>query len=111
MTSCLGTMVILSVLVLSGCAGQRPPRPLRFVAVEVPAVIQPLAGGPARTIEVSRTRVLPNVRVAEDARDYLRELAAKAGMPYLRNADLRLTTSICFFVCINTNSASAETDK
>ena len=100
---------IVCALALSGCAGKRPPRPIRFVAVDLPATVPARTGGALRPIEVSHTRVLPNVRVAEDARDYLRELTAKAGTPYLRNADLRLTTSVCFFVCINTNRASAET--
>lgn len=93
---------------LAGCSAAPPPRPMRYVAVEMPNVVSPSpVEGPHR-VEVSRTRVLPNIRLPQDAAGFLRDLQKKAGTSVLRNADLKLTTSVCFLICINTDTATAD---
>jgi hypothetical protein len=104
------TIRFLPILICScvlGCS-TTVPRPMRYVAVAQPTTIPPPLQVKGERVEVSKTRVLPNIRLPRDAAELLGELQTKAGEPVLRNADLNLTTSICFFVCVNTDTATAE---
>jgi len=94
------------VLALSGCSPA--PRPLRYIAVDMPGIVPAVSSGEGRKVEVSKTRVLPNIRLPQDAAEFLRGLHQKTGMSVLRDADLKLTTSVCLFLCVNTDTATAE---
>ena len=105
-----GTVVaVVTIIGVMGCAAV--PRPMRYVAVEMPSVVPPAPTGTTHIVEVRKTRVLPNIRLPRDAAAFLTELQEKAGGPVLRNADLNLTTSICFFLCVNTDVPTAESSQ
>ena len=97
---------LLVALLIVGCAGTRP-KPLAYAAVDMPmgAIPATLPGPP---VVVAKTVVLPNIRLPEDVAGFLRELQTKAATPVLRDVDLELTTSLCFFICINTDTATAN---
>ena len=96
--------LIPCLMALAGCGAA--PRPLRYAAVDMPTAIP--AGGPAsRKVEVKQTHVLPSIRLPVDVASFLKDTQTKAGVPVLRDADVNLTTSVCFFVCVNTDTASA----
>lgn len=100
-------IAVLLTVVAAGCSAARP-RTMRYVAVDVPESIPaPLPDG-ARRVEVAKTRVLPSIRLPRDVAAFLHDLEHEVGSPVLRNADVELTTSVCFFLCVNTDRASAE---
>ena len=107
MSSKTPALFLATTVALAGCAAA-PPRPMRFVAVDAPNAISSPPAGAAHKVEVSKTVVLPNIRLPEDVAAFLKELHEKAQTPVLRNADLRLTTSVCLFICINTDTATAD---
>jgi hypothetical protein len=91
---------------LSGCAAA--PQPLRYVAVQMPNQFPPPLRQPRQTVEVSHTHVLPSVRLPVDVAGFVGELEHKAGVSPLLNADVNLTTAVCFLLCVNTDRATAE---
>jgi hypothetical protein len=91
---------------LSACSAA--PRPLRSVATQTPAQFPPPLVQAGRAVEVSHTRVLPNIRLPVDVAGFVGEVEQKAGGSPLRNADVKLTTSVCLLLCVNTDRATAE---
>ena len=93
---------------LSGCAAA--PRPLRYVAVEMPRQFPPPLAQAGRVVEVSHTRLLPNIRLPVNVAGFVSELQQKASGSPLRNADVNLTTSVCALLCVNTDRATAQVE-
>ena len=96
----------LLLFVLAGCAAA--PRPMKYVATGMPSAFPSSLSGSTRTVKVEHTRILPNIRLPRDAAAFLNELEQAANTPVLQDADLRLTTSICLLICVNTDSATAR---
>ncbi len=99
-------MAIAIAIGLSGCAGA--PQPLRYVAARMPNQFPPPLKQPHQRVEVSHTHFLPSVRLPVDVAGFVGELEQKAGASPLQNADVNLTTSVCFLLCVNTDRATAQ---
>jgi len=100
-------------LFLGGCGAATTAKPLRYVAVSMPAsVARDVAPTSHVELEVTRRTWGGFYRSPQDVAGVVEQLQVKAGVPVLQNADVRLQTAPCYVVvCIGNDLASAGADR